>query len=204
MKLPWKTCLGLCAAVLLLGAFTACESMAGSRGQTGKLPPPPRPVDPATEQLRAGDKLLIILLDTPGGPIPHEQAITEDGKITLHLNQEFTAAGKTRSQLQQEIVARYVPAYYKRLTATIKVEDKYFFVQGEVKLPNRYTLSPDMSVLKAVSTAGGFTDFANRREVQLTRLGGEKFIVDCKEALNRQELDLKVYAGDQVVVPRRF
>lgn len=204
MKLRWETCLSLCAALLLLGALTACETMAGKRDTGGTNLPPVRRVDPSTELLRAGDKLIIILQDIPGGPLLHEQAITEDGKITLHLNQEFTAAGRTRSQLQQDIVTRYVPAYYKRLTATIKVEDKFFFVQGEVKLPSRYVLSPDMSVLKAVSTAGGFTDFANRREVQLTRLSGEKFVIDCKEALNKPTLDLKVYAGDQVVVPRRF
>ena len=197
-----KTLLSLLGLAFALVLGIACETTGG--GKDGTNNPPVKPPPPGVELLRAGDKLTVLLLDIPPGPIQTEQAITEDGKITLHLNQEFVAAGKTRPQLQAEIVARYVPAYYKRLTATIKVEDKFFFVDGEVKLPNRYILSPDLTVLKAISTGGGFTDFANRREVQLTRQNGEKFVIDCKEALKKSTLDLKVSAGDRIVVPRRF
>jgi len=58
--------------------------------------------------------------------------------------------------------------------------------------------------LKAVSSAGGFTDFAKKTTVTVTRLDGTIFTINCNRAAEKPELDLPVYPGDRVNVARRF
>jgi protein involved in polysaccharide export with SLBB domain len=58
-------------------------------------------------------------------------------------------------------------------------------------------------VLEAIITAGGFTDFANRRKVQLVRAkDGSTVTLDCNKARGNPELDLPVNPGDKIIVPR--
>jgi len=60
-------------------------------------------------------------------------------------------------------------------------------------------------VLKAISVAGGFTEFANKTNVEVTRINGEKpIIVDCKKALRIHKLDIPIYPGDHVFVRKRW
>ena len=137
---------------------------------------------------------------------PHEERVKEDGKITLPLIGPVTAKGKTAGELQKLIRDKYIEGKYypESLNVTVRGESLIFFVDGEVRSPNRYVWSEGMSVLKAISSAGGFTDFANKTEVTVTRQSGRTYTVNCKKALEKPELDLPVYPGDRVVVPRRW
>lgn len=72
------------------------------------------------------------------------------------------AAGKTAGQLQRELQEAYVPKLYRRLTVTVLTENRVFFVDGEVRQPGRLVYTGELTVLKAVASAGGFTDFAAR------------------------------------------
>ena len=161
---------------------------------------------PEPEVLRVGDSLTIILTDTPT-PIPvFDEKIKEDGTITLTLNQTFKADGMILGELEKAIRKRYVPDYFKEMTVTVKQQEstRWYYVNGEVKGPARQIYTSRITVLKTIASAGGFTDFANKKKVRLTRLDGRTLIVNCVKALEKPALDLEVYPGDTVHVPRRL
>ncbi|MGA2867338.1 MAG: polysaccharide biosynthesis/export family protein [Verrucomicrobiota bacterium] len=158
---------------------------------------------PSSDLLRVGDSLTITFLDLPGTVPPFERTIKEDGSITLLLNQPFQAAGKTIGELEKEIREHYVPKYYKYLTVTVRPLGQYYSVKGEVRSPNRYPYLNDTTVLKAIASAGDFTDFARKRKVKLYRTNGRIETEDCVKALRNPRLDLPVYPGDWINVSRR-
>ena len=160
----------------------------------------------AAEILRVGDSLTITFTDTPV-PIPNfDEKIREDGTITLTLNKTFTADGKSRGDLEKEIRKCYVPDYYKYMTVTVKQQEntRWYYVNGEVKAPNRQIYAGRITVLKAIASVGGFTDFAKKKKVKLTRVDGRTQIVNCVKALEKPSLDPEIYPGDTVHVPRRL
>lgn len=192
LALSLACCLGL-----------ACDTPSAPAGR-----PPAQPRGPAgdpTATLRIGEKIQVILADLPGGTIIADLTISEDGKITLHLDQSFHAAGKTRTQLEMEIRARYVPNFYSKVTVTVKQEDRWVYVGGFVKAPNRYPHTPGLTLLKAISVAGDFSEFGDKTKVTITRgATGAEEVVDCKEALKKPKLDRPLFPDDRVHVPRRF
>lgn len=176
---------------------------------------PARPADPvqgaterenrALDMIHPGDSITITFSDLPVPILPMDERVREDGTITLLQNQTFTAAGKTFGQLAREMRERYVPNYYRTMTVSIKPRDQtqFYYVGGEVKLPNRQVYLSRLTVLGAIRSSGDFTDFARKKHVELTRADGHKFIINCVKALQDPSLDLEVLPGDRIYVPRR-
>jgi protein involved in polysaccharide export with SLBB domain len=158
------------------------------------------------EVFHVGDSVTVVFTDLPTPTPAFEEKVKDDGTITLLLNQPFTAAGKTRGDLEKEIRKRYVPDYYKYMTVTIKPKEQtlFYYLDGEVKAPARQTYIERTTVLKAIASAGGFTDFAKKKAVKLTRLDGRQYTVNCIKARTNPSLDLEVYPGDKVFVPRKI
>jgi polysaccharide export outer membrane protein len=161
---------------------------------------------PEPEVLRVGNSVTITFMDTPTVIPPFEGKIKEDGTITLTLNQTFKADGSTRGELEKKIRDCYVPDYFAHMTVTVKqdVSTQWYFVYGEVRSPDRRIYNSRMTVLKAIVSAGGFTDFANKKNVQLTRADGRTQIVNCVKAQGKPSLDPEVYPGDTILVRRRI
>ena len=62
----------------------------------------------------------------------------------------------------------------------------------------------EMTVLKAIQTAGDFTDFSRKTQIQVIRANGHKEkLVNYNKALGNPKLDLPIFPGDQVIVPKR-
>jgi protein involved in polysaccharide export with SLBB domain len=184
---------------------SAKDSVRTPVSKPAAIPPLTKSAGPEPEVLRVGDSLTITFTDTPL-PIPmSEQKIKEDGTITLTLNQTFKADGKTRGELEKEIRARYVPDYFKYMTVTVKLDinTRWYYINGEVKAPARQIYASRITVLKAIASAGGFTDFAKKTKVKLTRVDGRMMTVNCVKALDNPALDPEVYPGDTIHVPRR-
>ena len=97
----------------------------------------------------------------------HQEPIKEDGTITMPDIGHVQAAGKTAGELQNEIYNLYVPKLYRHLTVTINPGERVYYVTGEVKAPGRQLYAGQMTVTKAITTAGDFTDFANHKKVWL-------------------------------------
>ena len=155
-------------------------------------------------RLRSGDQLSI-RMDTGQMPSsqapPSEVTIDEDGNISLPLVGRIKAAGLTASELAERIQANYVPRYYVRCTVTVLVASRFFYVGGEVRSPSRFLWSEDTTLLKAINTAGGFTDYANRSKVQLIR-SKETRVFDCEELQRNPSKDVAIRPGDSITVPR--
>jgi len=75
---------------------------------------------------------------------------------------------------------------------------KVFYVTGEVKRPGQYTFLKGMTILHAISTAGGFTDKAARKKVNVVR---EK---DGKKQELPLALENPIEPGDTIIVPESF
>lgn len=158
----------------------------------------------ASEELRPGDALKITFKG-PSIQIPdHDERVPESGEITLPYIGKVKVIGKTRVKLQDEITELYVPKYFKELTVTIDPADRFFYIYGEVKLPNRYQYGSKMTVMGAISTAGGYTDYANQKKIQLIRTDNQRQIVNGKKAREDPQFDPEVRPGDRIFVPRRL
>lgn len=154
--------------------------------------------------LRVGDPITITFTGVSDPPPKFDERIKADGMISLPLvKQPLKAAGKTRGQLEEEIYRLYVPNLYVRLTVKVNSEGRYFHVRGEVRSPGRFQYLGEMTILKAVASAGDFTDFANKRGVTITR-AGRKISVDCEKAQKNPQHDVAILPDDLIIVPRRF
>jgi protein involved in polysaccharide export with SLBB domain len=161
----------------------------------------------SSQLLQVGD-IIKISLEHPEwrGKPPFEQRIKEDGTITLPYINKVQAARKTPSQLENEIRNAYLEQkYYKHLSVIVmSTENRFFFVYGFVKLPGRYPYVGDLTVTRAIATAGGFTEFSKKDSVTISRQDGSTEKVDCEKAEKNPALDLPVFPGDTINVPRRW
>lgn len=160
-------------------------------------------VKPYVDVLRKGDLVNITFSGSPQLPTEKEERIKEDGTVNLQFVGSIMAEGRTRGQLQKEIEEKYVPNYYKHLTVTVKTENRVFYVDGEVRQPSRLVYTGEITVLGAIASAGGFTDFAARQRIELIKVDGTKVVVDARKARDNRKLDPPVTPGDKVIVPRR-
>lgn len=176
--------------------------------QLGCQNPPVRSDEPILSyigEVRPGDKLIINFADNQGIQPLWEQTVGEDGTILLPFNKRIEAAGLREAQLEQKIRDLYVPSLLTRLTVNVRLEQRTFFVRGQVNNPGQRELTGSMTAMTAIAAAGDFTDFANKSKIEVIRAGtNEKIPVDGKRALRNPKYDVPVYAGDTVFVHRRF
>ena len=196
-----KKLAGGLALLIALFTISGCETT-GTNPFGGGVGPRGGGVKP--EALSTGDLVIVNFSGIEMAPQPHEERIKEDGTITLPYIGSVVASGKTPGELQKEIRKEYVPKYFtESLNVIVKGQDRFVFVGGEVRSSGRYPYTEGLTVLKAIQTAGGFTDFAKRTKVRLVRRDGKKSTVNCDKAQDRPELDLPVYPDDQITVPRK-
>jgi protein involved in polysaccharide export with SLBB domain len=181
--------------------FAGCESTGSAARKT---------VDPGiaiSEQrlrFRGGDRISIEFSDVGGMPQQWQQVIREDGTITLPMNQTVMAADTTKGELEEAIRKLYVPQFFRRITVNVKPEDRWYWVRGEVRNPTQLKYTGEVRVMQAIAAAGDFTDFANRKKIQVVRADGSSKVINGIKALNDSELDVPIYPGDTIVVHRRF
>lgn len=198
----------------LLAVAVIGPLLAGCWSQGPKKAPHPATVQPANntndlrfDPLRVGDGIRVDFSGTPM-PIPYIQTeIKGDGTIRLDFIGDVLADGKTPGELEKTIQTNYVPAYYTHLNVTVTPVVRYFYVQGEVNGgagTGRQPYAGQITVTRAIVSAGDFNPFADKKRVRLYRVDGTILIVNCKKALDDPKLDLPVYPGDKIVVPRRL
>ncbi len=159
--------------------------------------------DPAgvSRVLKRGDKITITLR---GIPDPVEINSEVDGKgVNMPWIGRVILEGKSLAAAADLIQAEYINRqYYKSVNVIIMAQEEEFFVLGEVKKEGRYLMSGDMTLMQALTLAGGYTDFAARNKIKILR-GGRALYFNAKKIENMDEKDPPVLPGDQIIVPPR-
>ncbi|HXL98687.1 MAG TPA: polysaccharide biosynthesis/export family protein [Rhizomicrobium sp.] len=147
-----------------------------------------------TYRLGSGDKVRVIVFgeDDLGGTFD----VDGSGIISLPLIGTIKAAGLSAHDLEVKITAALANGYLNDPHVNVEVTTyRPFYVIGEVNKPGEYPYVNDMSVLNAVSLAGGYTERAIESSVCVRRNG------DTKEACVDADETLKIYPGDVVRIP---
>ncbi|OHB34490.1 MAG: hypothetical protein A2Y08_02890 [Planctomycetes bacterium GWA2_40_7] len=143
---------------------------------------------------------------------PEQMALTvivsPDGSITFPYIGKVEVKGRTAAQIQDEIQTRLADGYLKYPVVSVAVKEsrsKKFYVYGEVLKPGTYFLEDNMTVLKAISTAGGFTKYGSSSRVKVLRpksgaAGYDMIKVDMKLIINGLAEDTLLKPGDIVQV----
>jgi len=134
--------------------------------------------------------------------------VRPDGKISLPLLNDMQAAGLTPSQLAEELTKslnKFVTNPQVTIIVT-QINSQRFYVLGEATRPGAYTLIPDMTILQALSNAGGFTTYANAKKIYLLRQENgkqQKLSFNYKDVISgkRTEQNIALKNGDTIVVP---
>jgi len=157
----------------------------------------------ADYRLAPGDKLRIEIYKD--NQLSQSLQVRPDGKITLPLVGDVAAAGRTSLELRDAINAS-LKDYITNPTVTVIVVEatpQVVYVTGEVNKPGAFPLNGRMTVLQALAMAGGFTDFANRKDVRILRKGAtgmQTLRFNYKEALDDGREPPALQPGDTVVV----
>jgi polysaccharide biosynthesis/export protein len=97
--------------------------------------------------------------------------VRPDGNITIPLTGDIKAAGLTPAQLTGKVrdaLSQYIIKPDVNVIVQ-QVNSKMYTVAGEVNRPNKYPLLREMRVFDAVNEAGGFKDFANKKDILIIR-----------------------------------
>ncbi len=154
-----------------------------------------------------GDVLEIVTWKEPDFS-RNEITVRLDGKISFPLLNDVQAAGKTPTELKRAIENRlkeYVAA--PNVTVTVRnAASKKFYILGEVVHTGEYPLVKDLTVLQAFAVAGGFTEWASKKEIILFRqeAGKEKVIqINYKDIVKDKDFsqNVKLKPDDTIIVP---
>src|SRR6266436_6932869 len=140
--------------------------------------------------------------------------VNDNGELEVPYIGLVPAKGRTCRELAYAIKASLEKEYYYHATVILAIErvsEKSrgrIYVYGSVKGQGPQEIPADESytVSKAIIRAGGFSDFANKRKVKLTRKGGKDYVVDLKRVIEEghTEEDVVVQPDDQIYVPQRL
>ncbi len=134
--------------------------------------------------------------------------VRPDGKISLPLLNDVQAAGLTPTQLASQITTG-LNKFLQNPQVTVIVSginSQRIFILGEVTRPGAYPLLPGMTVLQGLSSAGGFTPFANVKKIYVLRKADgkqEKDFFNYKDVIDGKQpgQNIELRAGDTIVVP---
>jgi polysaccharide biosynthesis/export protein len=132
---------------------------------------------PTQTAVSSGDSYVIGPGDLLAVDVWKEQELSKqvsvrlDGKISLPLVNELEAAGLTCGELRNQLTEKYQDFVSAPVVSVTVVESrsKKIYVSGKVAKPNEYPLQKNMTVVQAISLAGGLTEWADSSDVKLIR-----------------------------------
>ncbi len=204
-------------------------SMVCSRGGLSQGMPKPvlsatpqaAPVEPVPVAVPAGPASLPVVSDsyvigpqdgiqitvwkepTFSGPL----TVRPDGMISLPLLGDVPASGLTPVQLGNDLAMRlkkYITDPLVTVTL-LAVNSKHIFLLGEISKVGPLAMTPDMTILQAISSSGGLTPYANAKHIYILRGqpgSQKKLFFDYKKAVKTgNEQGIVLEPGDTIVVP---
>lgn len=144
------------------------------------------------------DKIKVIIYGEDD--ISDTYGIDGKGFVSMPLIGEVLLSGLTLRDAERLISSKFSDGYLVDPSVAIEVvSHRPFYILGEVREPGSYPYVDNISVLKAVALAGGFTYRANQKRVEILRNGAAQ-----SEVYKKVPVDAQVRPGDTITVKERF
>jgi polysaccharide export outer membrane protein len=205
----------LLAGLLLLPQAHAqdTQGQATAKTQGQKVDPSVSTSNPATPVIQDAEYKIgaqdVLQIDVWKEPeITRTIPVRPDGKISLPLLNDVQAAGFTAMQLAGIIrdgLTKFLTNPQVTVTVTT-INSRRVFLTGELSRTGALPLLPNMTVLQALSSAGGFTPFARIKDIYILRVENGrqiKYPFHYKDVVKgkRQEENILLQPNDVIVVP---
>lgn len=157
-------------------------------------------------KLNPGDAVLISVWREDA--LQKEVRVLPDGSITIPLAGRIEAGGFDAAEVAKQIAAK-LKAYISDPNVTVvitSIEGNRAFVLGKVQRPGPLVMTGPLTVLQALSMAGGLDKFADEGAIKVVRRKGEAqeiLTVSYKELISGRNMatNIQLNAGDTVLVP---
>ena len=192
MKLGFfaKTCL---LSLLILGGAMGSISQAAEAGS-------------GTYVVNADDILNISVLQPD--QLSNDFTVSPDGSITFPYIGNVDVKGATLIEVQDKI-QKGLSDYMKYPVVAVSLKESHsriFYVYGEVNRPGSYPVQDNLTVMRAISMAGGFTRIAsyNAKILRASNAGVDNEIIDLNlnDVMTGKAKDIKVEPGDMITASK--
>lgn len=192
-----------CASTLPVRSTSSLEVV-----EDGAALPPPSPRDLSNQArqtvLGPYDKISIAVFGLPdlGGTVQADAS----GRISVPLGGEININGKTTAQVEQAVAEAFARGHIRDPRVSVNLVEavsQQLAVEGEVGQPGLYPVIGDMTLLRAIASARGVTEFAQLNHVVVFRQVDERrmaALYDVRAIRSGLYEDPRVYANDVVVV----
>ena len=199
--LHWKILICLLAVFLIGGGCATHPSAQSNSAIIGVQSPDSIQSAPSSRshRIESGDLLEISVYENDD--LHTEVRVPEDGHIPFPLLGNLQVIGMAVLQLDSLITYDLGEKYIYDPLVTVVIKEyrqRNIYVTGEVKKPGGYAFEPGLTVRKAISLAGGFTDKASRGKITVTR------IINGEEVTISSSLDDQIQEEDIITIPRSF
>jgi len=190
------------AATLLLGATTGCSGTTDN--VRVNLPPP-------TEKSTVGPGDVFVLEIVGERDLPREYQVASDGSVDLPFVHTVQVAGLEPQEIAR--LTRKLLMDSKILSdPSVVVQVKEYnsrrvTVLGQVSKPGTFPYTPGLTLIQAVSQAGGLTPIANLNRVNLTRRSGKgsrTVELSVGSIMEGRSPDIPLQSGDRIFVHERL
>jgi polysaccharide biosynthesis/export protein len=181
----------------ILSCLLAVCAIATAHAQNGEI------------ALKPNNRITISIGGIPDNEVPQISkvyTISDNGTVNLLHIGEVRAVGLKPSSLQRTIEQTYIAReIYTRPTVTVTTNDslttqQLVYVVGGIKGNGSVPYTSSMTILKAISAAGGFTPFAKPSRTKLIR-NGVTTEINLKDISSDPSRDIKLQPEDQIIVP---
>lgn len=158
-------------------------------------------------QIGTGDLLDVNVLQPE--QLLNTATVSPDGTITFPYIGTVAVKGQTLAQVQENIQELLGDGYMKYPVVSVSLKESHsrrFFVYGEVSKPGAYDIEENMTVLRAISMAGGFSQFGSASRVKVLKpkkgaSGYDVIKVNIKDVMDgNSNADTLINQGDIIVI----
>lgn len=168
-------------------------------------------LDPPSEHTTLGPGDIFNLEIVGEKDLPVEYQVARDGTVTLPYIQTLEVAGlepqEVAALVRDRLISEDILTNPSVVVTVKEYRSKRVTLLGQVQKPGSFPLAPDMTLLQAISVAGGMTSIAHATRVNLTRTtkkGTKTVVVDVKEIYEGHAPDIPLQAGDRIYVHERI
>ncbi|RLB14538.1 MAG: polysaccharide export protein [Thermoplasmata archaeon] len=189
-----RVCFSLVLLTMVFALIASFSVPAAAQGE-----PPEYTIGP-------NDHLQVFVWKEPD--LTRDVTVMADGRITFPLIGEIMAAGKTVNDLKK-IITDKLKKFVTAPEVTVIVAEslsRQIYTIGKLTNPGPYPLAPNMTVLQALSAAGGFAEWADTKNIMIVRHEKGKEVqlrFNYKDFVAGKNLkqNIELRPNDTIVVP---